>query len=60
MSDQSNSEYFMTRAAEALKMSEAAEDARAAAVHAEMAVRYAALAKEFERPKLQLVATGTQ
>ena len=48
MSTQANSEYFSARAAEALAMSEAADDPRASAAHAEMAIRYAALAKEFE------------
>ena len=60
MSNQSNCEYFLARAVEELRLSEEAEDARAAAAHAELAVRYAALSKEFERPKLHLVATGTQ
>ena len=57
MSTQANSEYFAARAAEALVMSEAADDPRAAAAHAEMAIRYAALAKEFEgeRPNLRVV-----
>lgn len=56
MSDQSNSEYFAARAAEARAMSEAATDPRCAAAHAEMAARYTALSKEFEteRPRLRI------
>jgi hypothetical protein len=58
MSDQNDSSYFLERAAEELELSNTAEDPRAAAAHAELAVRYAAFAKEFEveSPRLRLVA----
>jgi hypothetical protein len=47
MTDQTNSEYFATRAATEHSRSCAASDPRAAAAHAEMARRYVELAAEF-------------
>jgi hypothetical protein len=52
MSKQSDQPYFAVRALEERRMSEAATDRRAAAVHAEMEARYEALASDptFELP----------
>lgn len=47
MSNRTNSEYFAGRAVIESAMSEAAADQRAAAVHAELAERYEALAQQF-------------
>jgi hypothetical protein len=57
MSNRNDSAYFLERAAEELELSNTADDPRAAAAHAELAVRYAAFAKEFETeaPRLRLV-----
>jgi len=51
MSMKHNNEYFAARAIAERRMSEAATDPRAAAVHDELAARYEALAAE---PSLEL------
>jgi hypothetical protein len=52
MSKQSDQPYFAARALEERRISEAATDPRAVAIHAEMEARYEALASEpiFELP----------
>lgn len=47
MTSQTNAEYFAGRAAIERAMSEAAEDPRAAAIHADLAERYEELAAQF-------------
>ena len=50
MSDQTNAEYFAGRAAIERGLSESAADARAAAIHADLAARYEELARQFNAP----------
>ena len=58
MSDQSNSEYFASRAMAERRMCELATDPRAAEIHAEMAARYDQLALEFDTLTRKRRATG--
>lgn len=49
MSDQTSSEYFRKRAADARMRSQAAKDPRAAAIHEDMANRYEQMADRFKQ-----------
>jgi hypothetical protein len=51
-----DSEYFRKRAAAERALAEAADQPRAAAIHAELAERYQALIEQGKRPALRLAA----